>query len=35
MLSSPSLWKFDTLISAPMANFGQKDAVKVVPLALK
>jgi len=35
MLSSPSLWKFNVLISAPMANFGQKDAVKVVPLALK
>ena len=29
--SSPSLWQDDKLISAPMAGFGEKDVLKVVP----
>ena len=29
--SSPSLWQNDKLISAPMADFGKKDVLEVVP----
>ena len=29
--SSPSVWQRDKLIVAPMANFGQKDVLQVVP----
>ena len=31
LIVSPSIWKGDQLISAPLANFGKKDDVQVLP----
>ena len=31
LIVSPSIWKGDQLVSAPLANFGQKDDVQVLP----
>ena len=31
LIASPSIWQGDDLISAPLANFGAKDVVQVVP----
>ena len=31
LIVSPSIWKGDQLISAPLANFGKKDDVEVLP----